>query len=102
MDYIFRVPEDYQHEGVRDFNHMPTENVLSSDGELPVLGCSCVGSFVFLFFGGGLLVGGCRPCLVDAYTCDAYCAKCGARHNFYDQIARHTCGKTWQEIVCLT
>ena len=59
MDYIFRVPEDYQHDGVHDFNHMPTENVLSSDGELPVLGCSCVGSFsgtrsfVFLFFGGG-------------------------------------------------
>uniref|UniRef100_A0A453SJR0 protein-serine/threonine phosphatase n=1 Tax=Aegilops tauschii subsp. strangulata TaxID=200361 RepID=A0A453SJR0_AEGTS len=31
MDFIFRVPKDYQHEGVHDFNHMPTENVLSSD-----------------------------------------------------------------------
>uniref|UniRef100_A0A453SHL1 protein-serine/threonine phosphatase n=1 Tax=Aegilops tauschii subsp. strangulata TaxID=200361 RepID=A0A453SHL1_AEGTS len=34
MDFIFRVPKDYQHEGVHDFNHMPTENVLSSDGNL--------------------------------------------------------------------
>ncbi|KQJ88071.1 uncharacterized protein LOC100827416 isoform X2 [Brachypodium distachyon] len=34
MDYIFRVPESYQHGGVRDFNHIPTENVLYSDGYL--------------------------------------------------------------------
>ncbi|KAM3192607.1 hypothetical protein ACQJBY_069677 [Aegilops geniculata] len=34
MDFIFRVPKDYQHEGVHDFNHIPTENVLSSDGNL--------------------------------------------------------------------
>lgn len=58
MDFIFRVPKDYQHEGVHEFNHMPTENVLSSDGELPFSGmlvCRLflvTRSFVFLFFGG--------------------------------------------------
>lgn len=34
MDYIFRVPEAYQREGVHDFNHMPPETVLSSDGNI--------------------------------------------------------------------
>ncbi|XP_051181071.1 uncharacterized protein [Lolium perenne] len=34
MDYIFRVPQDFEHEGVYNFNHMPNENVLSSDGNL--------------------------------------------------------------------
>ncbi|XP_066340144.1 uncharacterized protein [Miscanthus floridulus] len=32
MDYIFRVPEAYQRE--EDFNHMPAETVLYSDGNL--------------------------------------------------------------------
>jgi hypothetical protein len=59
MDYIFRVPQDNQYEGVYEFNHMPNENMLSFDGELPVLECSHVESFsgtksfLFLFFGGG-------------------------------------------------
>lgn len=33
MDYIFRVPEAYQHEGVHDLNNIPAETVLSSDGK---------------------------------------------------------------------
>lgn len=64
MDYIFRVPEAYQREGVHDFNHMPPETVLSSDGELSVFRCSWVGYFsvitkclCFPFFRGGYPVG---------------------------------------------
>uniref|UniRef100_A0A0D9XTM4 protein-serine/threonine phosphatase n=1 Tax=Leersia perrieri TaxID=77586 RepID=A0A0D9XTM4_9ORYZ len=34
MDYIFRIPEAYQREGVNDFDHMPAETVLFSDGNL--------------------------------------------------------------------
>uniref|UniRef100_A0A0E0RA86 protein-serine/threonine phosphatase n=1 Tax=Oryza rufipogon TaxID=4529 RepID=A0A0E0RA86_ORYRU len=34
MDYIFRVPEAYQHEGVNDFDHSLVETVLFSDGNL--------------------------------------------------------------------
>uniref|UniRef100_J3N989 protein-serine/threonine phosphatase n=1 Tax=Oryza brachyantha TaxID=4533 RepID=J3N989_ORYBR len=34
MDYIFRIPEAYQRERVNDFDHMPAETVLSSDGNL--------------------------------------------------------------------
>jgi hypothetical protein len=33
MDFIFRVPETYQHEGGHEFNHIPTETVLPSDGK---------------------------------------------------------------------
>uniref|UniRef100_A0A0E0MGN4 protein-serine/threonine phosphatase n=1 Tax=Oryza punctata TaxID=4537 RepID=A0A0E0MGN4_ORYPU len=34
MDYIFRIPEAYQREGVNDFDHTPVETVLFSDGNL--------------------------------------------------------------------
>jgi hypothetical protein len=36
MDYIFRVPEAYQREGVNDFDHSPVETVLFSDGKFSV------------------------------------------------------------------
>ncbi|CAL4987178.1 unnamed protein product [Urochloa decumbens] len=34
VDYIFRVPEAYQREETHDFNHMPAETALYSDGNL--------------------------------------------------------------------
>ena len=67
MDYIFRVPEAYQRE--EDFNHMPAETVLYSDGQLPVLYthgwvfseispffcvCMCSGAVVVVVVGRGV------------------------------------------------
>jgi len=34
VDYIFRVPEAYQREEAHDFNHVPSETALYSDGNL--------------------------------------------------------------------